>query len=164
MGNHAGRKREYGAEVAQKTSVSWDSKLLTTFRAEAARRGCPSLSRAVQNAARLWLQIETHREESISAKLGKLDKSTDGHIHVRLPKEFWEALSIHAARIGRTITELAREGLALYVRANSEAPEFRDVEEWRFLGSEDPEPAIGPEIPKEIRDEPPPAPVPEAPQ
>ena len=128
-----GRPREYGEAGAVRKTLSFDPKLLETFLGEWRKRGTVNASKAMQAAMRLWLSMEGSKTASAAISLPPVASKDAKHVHVTLPEEFGNALERYGKRTVRSVPDLAREGLALVIRRDPNAPEFKGLEEWRFM-------------------------------
>lgn len=135
MSNKRGRPNEYGTEKALRTTLSFDPTLWKSFTNEWQKRGSKNWSKCVQSALRLWLQMESSKPEMGNLKIPAAtpDSSGAAHVHVTMPLEFQRALNAWATKHARSIPDVMREALALFIRRNGSAPEFKGLEEWRFM-------------------------------
>ncbi len=118
-------------------TVSVAPDLWATFLAEWKKRGTTNASKAIQAAMRLWLTVEAGKENAAGIGVPAPPPSKSGwHYHVTLPDDFGKAIETHARRRARTAPDLFREALAIYIRQHGTAPEFKGLEEWRFLGDD----------------------------
>lgn len=121
-----GRKREYGSDLAQRVTVSLGSSLYRKFAQVWKARGTTNISRAIQEAMRLWLSIEAGKNaDGIAVPAGANDKAA--HVHLTFPPKVHAALAKHAAKTGRTVPAVVREAVARYVSSKANAPEFAGV-------------------------------------
>jgi len=55
-----------------------------------------------------------------------------------IPADMYSRINKFAVRVGRGIPSILREGVALFIRKNGDAPEFDGFEEWKFIDDPDP--------------------------